>query len=239
MLSSCSGQGKTPRVPSNLQPAEGDDEEGDAMVDTVKTESLEDATEEPRRKPYVTISSGVKVDETCARTDGEPKPSGDRCDEKSHKSACSERVEKNRKEIVDAGMEVRKKRKKRASKKDVYYFFDTQSHVDNKVHFSELQCGVVTDDKNGYEQQVACTRKGKKKKKKLVLPSSSENEDEMFSHDDDGRNSLDAAAESATALLENSSIQEALDRDDSHGFESVPKQPGLSKCYIWCRKRFR
>ena len=122
-------------------------------------------------------------------------------------------------------MEVRKKRKKRASKKDVYYFFDTQSHVDNKVHFSKLQCGVITDDESGYKQHVTRTQKGKKKKKKkkLVLPSSSENEDEMFSHDDDGRNLLDAAAELANALLENSSIQEALDRDDSHGFESVPK----------------
>ena len=257
---SCSGQGKTPKVPSNLKPAEGDDEEDTMDKDLVKNEQAE--VEEPKRKMHVTLKT--EQNETCARTDGELKRNAARRDFKpaeceeyggatmdqdqdvvkieppeveeakrkpyitvstrtdgklKHKSVCSKRVEKNRKEIVEAGKEVRKKRKKRASKKDVYYFFDTQCHVDNKVHFSELECGVVTDDSSASEQ---ATVKRKSKKKKLVVPSSSENE--MFLTDEGEANSLDAAAASASALLENPAIQYALEKDDSLGcVESVPK----------------
>ena len=93
-----------------------------------------------------------------------------------------------------------------SAKKEAFYFIDRETTVDNRDHWEELQCGVITD--------VIMETTGRKAKRKVTPPtkqnkieSSSSSSDEhsrseMFPSNDEG-NEVDAAANEAAKIFFN------------------------------------
>ena len=96
------------------------------------------------------------------------------------KLKSAQRVEENRKDIVEASRKVKTLREIKAEqkrkKKEAFYFIDRETRVDNRVHWEELQCGVVTDAVTETSGRRV-TRKVTQAKNKIESSSSS---DECF-----------------------------------------------------------
>ena len=134
-----------------------------------------------------------------------------------HKLKSAQHVEENRKDIVEAGRKVKTLREIKAEqkrkKKEAFYFIDRETRVDNRVHWEELQCGVITDaimEKSGRR-----VTKVTQAKNKIENSSSSDeaSESEMFPSVDDGKSVDAAAGEAAKMLLDNKAFEMELEME--------------------------
>ena len=82
--------------------------------------------------------------------------------------------------------------RKKETKKDAFFFIHTEASVDNRVHWEQLNCGVVTDDHDSEENHTILKTS---KVQKAKIESSSSSKEELFPPDDS--NAVDVAAETA------------------------------------------
>ena len=96
-----------------------------------------------------------------------------------HKLSSIQCVESNRKGIVDAGKKlktlrvIKDEKKERDKKKDAFFFIHMEASVDNRVHWEELNCGVITNDHDSKENHTIL-KTSKVQKAKIESSSSSE-----------------------------------------------------------------
>ena len=198
------GQGKTPEVPDGVgQIVKADDDEHEDETDN---EDEKDNKTDVEDEDKNTDEEGKEVDLKSAKSISE-------CKLKS-----AQHVKGNRKDIVEAGRKVKTLREMKAEqqrkKNEAFYFIDRETRVDNRVHWEELQCGVITDasmEKSGRR----VTRKVTQAKNKIESSSSSDeaSESEMFPSDDDGKSVDAAAGEAAKILLDNKAFEMELEME--------------------------
>ena len=66
----------------------------------------------------------------------------------ARKLCAVQRVENNRKKIVEASHQLKTLRAMKAAKKkreEAFYFIETEASVDKRAHWQELDCAVIPD----------------------------------------------------------------------------------------------